>query len=399
MDPGLDTGRLDRELRALRAAARWAAADPERVHAGIARVDLADADSWLREWTAAGGAAWVAARREQRSEAFHHAASYYGAALALIDESDGTVEEDALWRRQRECWDRAVAGLGGERVAIAYETTTLPAYFLTGGAGRRPVIVIDPGGRMVTSQAWAHVGAQARERGCHVLIFDGPGRQAALWLGGLVLRPDWEAVVTPIAEWLLARNEVEASRMAIIGLEFGALGIARALGFEHRFAAAALVPGILDGARPWLAGLPRGARRALLEADPDVFEREMHLASLFEPELPGRLRRNARWFDRDGVPLYELYQRIRRFRVGQETGRITTPIAVTEPSDAGPWSGQASELARELPAGRLVSGLHADDAIASWLDALCDSFSARVSPTRCEPLPISPESGVMWSAK
>ena len=36
-----------------------------------------------------------------------HAASYYAAALALIDQGDGWVDEDRLWERQRECWDRA----------------------------------------------------------------------------------------------------------------------------------------------------------------------------------------------------------------------------------------------------------------------------------------------------
>ena len=70
-----------------------------------------------------------------------HAASYYAAALALIDESDGLVEEERLWERQRECWDRAVELLGGERLSIAYEHTTLPGYFFSGGPGARPLVV------------------------------------------------------------------------------------------------------------------------------------------------------------------------------------------------------------------------------------------------------------------
>ena len=93
----------------------WAAAELEQVLTTTARIDLADADSWLREWTAAGGEAWAAARQEDQPGSFLHAASYYGAALALIAESDGLVDEAALWTRQRECWEHAVSDLGGEQ--------------------------------------------------------------------------------------------------------------------------------------------------------------------------------------------------------------------------------------------------------------------------------------------
>jgi hypothetical protein len=368
-------------MRALLAAARCGAADPELVLATASRVDFADADSWLREWTAAGGAAWAAAQAAPRAEAFQHAASYYGAALALIDASDGTVQEAALWRRQRDCWDRAVGGLDGMKVAIPYEATTLPGYFFSAGRGRRPLLAVDPGGRMVTSQAWVQVGAAARDRGCHVLIFDGPGRQGARWLGGLVLRPDWAAVVSPVADWLLTRDDVDRGQMAIIGLEFGALGVAQALCAERRFAAAALVPGIIDGATPWLAELPGRAQAALCESDPDVFERELHLASLFDPGIVARLRRSTRCFDREGLPLYDLYQWIRGFRLGEQLQRIVTPTAVWGPGGAGPWSGQASELVRTMPAVmRLMSAGRHEDAITSWLDELGETQpSAAVS--------------------
>jgi hypothetical protein len=89
----LDTGVFAREVGALLAAARWSVADLEQILVTTARIDLADAGSWSREWTAAGGDAWAAARAGDRPGAYLHAASYYGAALAMIDESDGLVEE------------------------------------------------------------------------------------------------------------------------------------------------------------------------------------------------------------------------------------------------------------------------------------------------------------------
>ena len=181
--------------------------------------------------------------REESARAYLHAASYYAAALALIDRSDGLVEEERLWERQRECWDRAVGLLGGERLAPEYEHTTLPGYFFSAGPGRRPLVVVDHGGRVATSVAWAAGGAAAAARGYHWMTFDGPGRQAAVRRQGLVLRPDWEAVLVPVADAMVARADVDASRIALIGINHGGYGVARALAFDERFAAAVLGAG------------------------------------------------------------------------------------------------------------------------------------------------------------
>jgi hypothetical protein len=285
--------RCEHELRALVAAARWGAADPEVVEAVAARLPDGGGVAWVQEWTAVGGAAWASAKREESAGGYLHAASYYSAAFALLEESDGLVEEERLWERQRECWDRAVGLFGGERLSIAYEHTSLPGYFFSAGSGARPLVVMDHGGRAPTSSAWAAGGAAARARGYHWMTFDGPGRQAALRRQGLVLRPDWEAVLGPVADAMVARADVDASRMAVIGIDHAGYGIARGLAFEERFAAAVLAPGIVDASRPWLNSLPTPARAALLDDDRDWFDRELHLATLFVPEIPGRLRRFA----------------------------------------------------------------------------------------------------------
>ena len=367
----LDTAAFDREVRALLTAARWGAADVEQVLATTARIDLADADSWLREWTAAGGDAWAAARQGNPAGSYLRAASYYGAALALIGASDGLVDEAALWARQRECWEHAVTTLGGERLEIAHEARTLPAFFVSAGAGRRPVIAVDPGGRTVTSEAWPHVGAAAHDRGFHWLVFDGPGRQAALRRQGLALRLDWEAVIGAVADTLCGRPDVDPARMAIIGLEHGGFGVARALTVERRFAAAMLAPGIHDASRPWIDQLPDGVREALLDEDPDRFETELHLATLFTPGIDERLRRSGRWFGDDGETLYALYRRITRYRLGDDVRHITSPTAICEPIDGGCWAGQAAELAARVgSAGTLVRGRSADEAVLKWLDTI-----------------------------
>lgn len=368
--------RFDREMRALLAAARWSAADLEQVLTTAARIDLADGDSWMREWTAAGGTAWAQAQATGRADGFLHAATYYGAALALIDDSDGTVDEAALWLRQRDCWERALPALPGNQIAIPYGRTTLPGYLILGGAGRRPVIAIDPGGRMVASQGWVTVGAAAHADGAHVLIFDGPGGQASRQLGGLVARPDGGVVLEAVADLLLSRADVDGRRLAVVGLEFGAFGVAQGLRAEHRFAAAAVVPGIFDAAAPWLVRLPAEMRTGLLGGDRGAFDRELHLGSLFDPELQARLRHAVRRFDDGTLSLFDLYQRIRQFRLA-DVAVVRTPTLVCEPLEGTPWAGQAITLTRALGrAATFVDARGADDAIADWLARVCDGDAA-----------------------
>ncbi len=360
--------RREHELTALRAAARWGAADPEVVDAIAVRVSDGDGGAWVPEWTAGGGAAWAAAKHGESASAYLHAASYYAAALALIDESDGLVEEGRLWERQRECWDRAVGRLGGERLSIGYEGTALPGYFFSAGSGTRPLVVIDHGGRAATSSAWAAGGAAAAARGYHWMTFDGPGRQASLRRQGLVLRPDWEAVLGPVADGMAGRADVDAARMAVIGIDHAGYGVARALAFERRFAAAVLAPGIVDASRPWVAALPAPARAALLDEDREWFDRELHLATLFAPEMAGCLRRLARDYDLSGLPLYDLAQRISEFVLGEELGRITTPVLACPTGPEPLWAPQAEELCSRVPSSELTCAEPGENGVSDWLD-------------------------------
>jgi hypothetical protein len=361
--------RREHELAALRAAARWGAADPEIVDAIAVRLGDGDGGAWVREWTATGGEAWASAGSAGTASTFLHAASYYAAALALIDQGDGWVDEDRLWERQRECWDRAVERLGGEGLSIAYERTTLPGYFFSGGSGARPLVVIDHGGRAATSAAWAAGGAAAAARGYHWMTFDGPGRQAALRRQRLVLRPDWEAVLTPVLDAMVARPGIDRERVVVIGIDHAGYGVPRTLSLERRFAAAAVAPGIVDASRPWIEALPPPARTAAKDRDRESFDRELHLVGLFDPDTHDRLRRLAREYDQSGLRLYDLSQLIARFRLGEELERIATPMLVCPTGPEPSWAVQAEDLCAVAPgAEQLDCDGPDEDRVWDWLD-------------------------------
>ncbi len=367
--------RREHELRALVAGARWGAADAAVVDATAARLIDCDGRTWVQEWTARGGDVWVEARSRECAAAYLQAASYYAAALPFIDESDGLVEEDRLGERQRVCWDRAAGLLGGESLSIAYEETALPGTFFSAGRGRRPLVVIDHGGPVRSAAAWAAAQAAAASRGFHWMIFDGPGRGAAALRQGLVLRADWESVLGPVVEAMVSRSDVDGDRIAIIGMEHAACGVARALAFEPRFAAAVLAPGIVDVARPWLAELPALARAAVLDEDRDAFNRELELASLFTPRLPERLRRLGREYHASDLELYDLAQRISAFRLGDELGSITTPVLACASAGTRRWSGQTRELCARVPGAEAVCSEAWDEDVGAWLSRRLASSS------------------------
>jgi hypothetical protein len=358
----------EQAIAELNAAARWGAADPETIEATLGRLRGGDPDSWLTEWTAAAGAKWAQPDGRDRASSFLAAASYYAAALSLIDEADGSVNEQRLWRRQRDCWDLAVRALGAERLALPFECVELPAYFFSGGAGKRPLIVIDHGGRVATSSAWIQGGAAAHARGYHWMTFDGPGRQAARRDGGLELRTDWETVIDAVLEPMLARPDVDSSRIALLGADHAGLGVAQALISERRVAAAAVLPGIVDASTPLLAALAPAARAALLNGDRARFDEELRLAELFLPSANTRLRRLTRDYGHRDEPLFGVYSRALQFRVDQSVGSIETPVAVYSQDRSGAWPGQAEQLsgwARSAhPLGEIATG---DDAVIDWL--------------------------------
>ena len=52
-------------------------------------------------------------------------------------------------------------------------------------------------------------------RGYNVLVFDGPGQQSMLFEQGVPFRHDWEHVITPVVDFLLASPDVDPTRIAL----------------------------------------------------------------------------------------------------------------------------------------------------------------------------------------
>ena len=111
-----------------------------------------------------------------------------------------------------------------EILQIPYESTTLPGYFFRPGPENqpRPTVILTGGYDGTAEELYFSNGAAALARGYNVLAFDGPGQGTALVGQGLVMRPDWEAVITPVVDYLHTRPDVDPAKVALIGLSLGA---------------------------------------------------------------------------------------------------------------------------------------------------------------------------------
>ena len=345
--------------RALGASYRRAA-DVGEALATAGRIADGDADSWLHEWTSTAGEVWVAAGHARRGghrvtalSHFRRAATYYATALYLISHSSEPDRRLDIWRRQRACWEQILelSPVPGERISIAYEDTELPGFFFpaSGAArNRRPLVVVVNGSYQATSEMWAQAGAAAAERGYHWLTFDGPGQQATLFERRILFRPDWEAVLTPVLDAMLGRPDVDPGRVAVVGVGQGGYWVARALAFEHRFAAAVVDPGIVDVVTAWTDRLPADMRRQLNDRRQSAFDREMHLAELFAPAATETIRFHGEPYGHNGGSTFRLFVTIAGYHLGDEIRRIDTPLLITESDGEQLWPGQSRELYERL---------------------------------------------------
>ena len=132
-----------------------------------------------------------------------------------------------------------------EIVAIPYEGTVLPGYFLRPDASgdKRPTIIV---GDNASEELYYWVGPPALERGYNALLVDLPGIGLNSF-NGIAFRPDTEVPVTAVIDYLCTRSDVDIARIAVYGGgEGGGYIMTRAVSHEHRIAACVVDPLVSD---------------------------------------------------------------------------------------------------------------------------------------------------------
>lgn len=347
---------LDYQTRSVLGRAVHGGSEVGEVLATIDRVS--DHDSWRSEWgqTADRVHSLGDGLRDQgdlasAAAAYLRAATYWAAVVESLSELEDEKAPLSAFRAHRSCWDEFVDCSGGAhlRVEVPYGKGTLPGYLLRPDASgrRRPTLVITNGSDGALSSVWCDAGAGAVARGWNAFVYDGPGQQSMLFERHTAFRPDWEAVLTPVIDTLVARPDVDRKRLLGYGISQGGYWLPRALAFEHRMVAAVADPGVVDVSTSWTSSMGRGMRKLLEEGDRAAFNRDMKLAS----KIPS-IRRTLGFRARPYQPVddwFDLFTEVRRYRLEPEVAdQIRTPLMITDPEGEQFWPGQSRQLAQLL---------------------------------------------------
>jgi hypothetical protein len=339
------------------------------------RVVDGDADSWCQEWIATGQRLATIAEECARSghrvsarAAYLRAATYYAVALSSVD---GTEDPDALipptFAEHRRCFDAYTELLNppAERVEISYQGATMPGYLFrpsTSDDPRRTLIMNNGSDGPVTS-IWPPVSTGGVARGYNVLVFDGPGQQSMLFERGVRFRHDWEHVITPVVDFLLARPDVDPERIAVYGISQAGYWVPRALAFEHRIAAAIADPGVYNAFEPWATAVPpelQQLQQLLDSGDKQAFDRLF--AEGMQDATPAQ-RQNWEWRAKPyGLQSpFDVFSAARQYNLTDVADQITTPLLITDPEGEQFWPGQSQQLFDKLQGNKRLVPFTADE--------------------------------------
>jgi hypothetical protein len=346
---------FDFEIRTVLGNSVEGAAEPGEVLAAVAGVAAGDYEGYFTAWlslarrvNAIGDSAAAAGHRVSAAEAYLRASNYFAVA---VNASSALPDDSQLlptFRSQQAAWMGFVAhaSVTIDSVAIPYEGSTLPGWFFHSPSApsmAAVTLVAVNGSDGSLAGLWATTISPALKRGYNVLAFDGPGQQSELFEQHTFFRPDWEAVLTPVYDFLAGMGGVDASRIAVYGISQAGYWVSRALAFEHRFVAAITDPGVVDVSTSWTSQLP-AELLSLLDAGQDhQFDSYMTEGLKASPETALTWNFRARPY---GTPGYaETIQTVRKYTVAEVAAQITTPLLVLSPEDEQFWPGQANQLA------------------------------------------------------
>ncbi|MFM1879932.1 MAG: hypothetical protein RLZZ344_166 [Pseudomonadota bacterium] len=217
------------------------------VFQAASRMIPGDLESWHKEWKHIADRNWNRGEEAQAKghirtamNCFLRAADYYRQAEFYLKPDD--PRRLPTFERMEACSHRFIKNLNpaGEVVDIPYENgVSLCAYFVKSPypTAKQPALICMGGLDSIKDEMWFMQAKGALQRGISVLMIDGPGQGGTLRRHKVPNRVDTEVPIGKCIDWLEARSDIDASRIAVCGSSLGGYYAARAGCYEHRLAA------------------------------------------------------------------------------------------------------------------------------------------------------------------
>lgn len=206
----------------------------------------------------------LARRKEQwaaEAEAHGHVETAHELYWAAVDDwhqaqhaiHRDTPQKRLYYERLSACYDKVIQHNPTpiERVEVPWEGSSIPClYHPLPGKPKAPAVLFVPGMDMVKEVYPPPADNPFHRRGMHVLVMDGPGVGASR-LRGLLARPDnYERAASAVLDHLLARPEVEAEQLGVLGVSMGSYWGTRVAAFDARVRAVATISACYGSKQP-----------------------------------------------------------------------------------------------------------------------------------------------------
>ncbi len=199
-------------------------------------------DDWLPTWrrwaerhVALGDEALARGRRLTAGEAYIRAGLFYhwGTFVAVEDEDAFRSALEAA----EQAWAKAAPLVDPpfEVVGVPFEGTSLPGYLRKPRNVERPPLVVLVPGADSTKEELYDQAAHLVRRGLAAFPFDGPGHGLVSFR--LKLRPDEEVAVSAVLDHLTTRDDLDDTRIGVLGISYGGLFAIRAAAVDQRVGA------------------------------------------------------------------------------------------------------------------------------------------------------------------
>lgn len=324
------------------------------------RVKPGDFESWYTEFN--GLADWVEStisggRQYDRitlRDAYFRIARYRFASSFYLTGDWNDSRNYTAWKQWTSYFDKAGAlmDIPPERHVLKADGFEVPVILLRASLDDtpRPCLILGNGLDGSLEEMLHFHGFSALERGYHVVLYEGPGQTTVVRDQGKGFIHNWEAVVTPVVDWLYTLPFVERRGIGLLGLSLGGYLAVRAAAFEHRLAAVMLVDAIFDVSVSVKAIF--GEEVSNNEAD----------VELFQTKLEERMRSNStarwlanqiRWAFRTST-VHEALQECKKMTLAGVLDRVECPVFVADAEhDSLVTSDQPPQVAEGL--GKLAT--------------------------------------------